>query len=104
MNQKSGLFQATTAVLTLTPPVWRESATICALADEERHLGHAMRTGRRWHAFDATRSNDESTGFCPLGTFASVAAAKEAVEQSLRRAPTARAEAISGAVSGPGRI
>jgi hypothetical protein len=71
------------------PPVWRNSKTMCALADDERHLGHAMRIGRFWHAFDATRFNDELNGFRVIGTFASIAAAQKAVEQSLYRAPIA---------------
>jgi hypothetical protein len=82
MNQTKGLYPAT-SVLHMAPPEWRISKTVCALADEERHLGHAMRIGRRWHAFDATRPNHDSNGFRLLGTFASIAAAKQAVEQSL---------------------
>ena len=60
---------------------------VCALADEERHLGHIMLIGGRWHAFDATHFNDESNGFRSLGTFASVEAAKESVVQSISHAP-----------------
>jgi hypothetical protein len=55
---------------------------VCALADEERHLGHVVRTGGRWHAFDATHANQKGTGFRPLGTYISLLAAKEAVEQA----------------------
>jgi hypothetical protein len=79
--------------LYLATPVWRTSRTICALADGERHLGHTISIDGRWHAFDATHSNDESNGFRWLGTFASMAAAKEAVEQSLRALPMALAGA-----------
>jgi hypothetical protein len=75
MNQNKGLSRAT--------PAWRNSKTICALADGERHLGHVLKIGGRWHAFDATHFNDESNGFRSIGTFASLSAAKEAVEYSL---------------------
>jgi len=75
MNQPQGL--------SLAPPAWRNSKAICALADGERHLGHALKIGGRWHAFDATQFNDESNGFRLVGTFASLSAAKEAIEHSL---------------------
>lgn len=61
---------------------WQNSNSICALTDGERHLGHILKIGGRWHAFDATRLNWESTGFRSLGSFASIYAAKEAVAQS----------------------
>ena len=66
------------------PPAsaWRNSDTVCALADEERHLGHILRIGGRWHAFDATHFNDGENGFRFLGTYASIHSAKDAVEQS----------------------
>ncbi|MGD1068921.1 MAG: hypothetical protein ABSB15_02180 [Bryobacteraceae bacterium] len=85
MNQNLGLYLAT--------PAWRDSKAICALADGERHLGHIMKIGGRWHAFDATHFNDESNGFRSVGTFASLSAAKEAVEYSLHAAPRAFAGA-----------
>ena len=68
--------------LHLVEPAWRDSTLICALADGERHLGHVLKIGGRWHAFDATHFNDESNGFRLLGSFASLSAAKEAVNQS----------------------
>jgi len=71
-----------------TPPAvaaWRDSIAICALADGERHLGHILKIGERWYAFDATHFNEESNGFRSLGSFASVASAKEAVEFSSRQ-------------------
>jgi hypothetical protein len=77
----------------MAQPEWRISKTMCALADEERHLGHAMRIGRRWHAFDGTRLNDDLNGFRLLGTFASIEAARHAVEQSLGITAVARVEA-----------
>jgi hypothetical protein len=91
MNQTPGLSPAAPASITAAPE-WRISRTMCALADAERHLGHAMLVGRRWLAFDATRFNDELNGFRSLGTFAGVAAAKQAVEQSLHIQPAAHRE------------
>jgi hypothetical protein len=61
---------------------WRNSPEICALADGERHLGHILRIGERWYAFDATHFNEESNGFRTLGAFASISSAKTAVERS----------------------
>ncbi len=63
--------------------IWRESADACALADEERHLGHAIRVGKLWIAYDAIHLNPTKDGFRVIGTFASASAAKEAVEQSV---------------------
>lgn len=65
--------------LHLAGPEWRESTSVCALADGERHLGHVLKIGGRWHAFDATHFNEESNGFRFLGSFASLNAAKDAV-------------------------
>ncbi|HVW08525.1 MAG TPA: hypothetical protein VHC90_08085 [Bryobacteraceae bacterium] len=61
---------------------WRISAHICALSDSERHLGHIVKVGMRWHAYDATHSNETGDGFLCLGNFVSMESAKEAVEQS----------------------
>ena len=63
-------------------PAWRISAQICALSDGERHLGHIVKVGSRWHAYDATRSNETGDGFLCLGNFVSMESAKAAVEQS----------------------
>jgi hypothetical protein len=63
-------------------PAWRNSQQICALADGERHLGHILRIGGRWYAFDATHPNETGDGFRGLGSFASIASAREAVELS----------------------
>lgn len=68
--------------MNLVPPAWRNSDSVSALADGERHLGHVLRIGGRWHAFDATHSNERATGFRSLGSFVSRTAAKDAVEQS----------------------
>jgi len=66
-------------------PAWRISAHICALSDGERHLGHIVKVGSRWHAYDATRSNETEDGFLCLGNFISMEPAKGAVEQSCGR-------------------
>jgi hypothetical protein len=64
------------------PPVWRHSEEVCGFSDDERHLGHILKTGNHWTAFDSTRSNEDGTGFCLLGSFKSASAAKKAVEQA----------------------
>jgi hypothetical protein len=65
-------------------PAWRDSDAVCALANGERHLGHALNIDGRWHAFDATHLNQDSNGFRFLGTFESAASAKSSVELSAR--------------------
>lgn len=59
---------------------WRDSFHICSLSEEDRHLGHIVRKGRCWNAFDCTHLNDARDGFRHLGTFLSVLGAKHAVE------------------------
>ena len=66
---------------------WQNSDHTCALSDGERHIGHVVKIGGRWHAFDATRSNDAGDGFRALGTFLSVESARNAVEHSYRMLP-----------------
>ena len=61
---------------------WKNSATICALADGERHYGHIVKIDGRWYAFDATHSDREGTRFLRLGSYASIRSAKQAVERS----------------------
>lgn len=72
---------------------WRVSAHICALADGERHMGHVVKIGGRWHAFDATHCNPAGNGFRSLGTFAAVESAQQAVEQAQRAVPVSFAGA-----------
>ena len=67
----------------LRAATWRDSGSICSLADAERHLGHIIRAGEYWLAFDATHVNDTGTGFRLLGSSTSITAAKHAVEQVL---------------------
>lgn len=70
-----------------TELAWRLSAQVCALSDGERHVGHIVKIGGRWHAFDAMHSNAEGNGFHSLGTFAGLESARNAVEQSYRVLP-----------------
>ena len=62
-----------------TDRAWKSSEHICALSDNERHLGHIVKT-RDWHAYDATHFDAASSGFKYLGQFSERAAAMEAVE------------------------
>ena len=66
---------------------WRYSPHICALSDGERHVGHIVKIGGRWHAFDAMHSNDNGDGFRTLGTYASEGPARDVVEQCYRLLP-----------------
>jgi hypothetical protein len=59
--------------------VWRELADVCALADSERHLGHAIRAGERWIAYDAIHFNPTKDGFRIIGTFATIDDARQAI-------------------------
>jgi hypothetical protein len=89
MHEKSGFTPA---------PAWRNSNSICALADGERHIGHVLKIGGRWHAFDGTHFNQESNGFRSLGSFAGLMAAKEAVLYSTgSESETDRAFVYAGA-------
>jgi hypothetical protein len=65
-------------------PVWRESGDVCALADSERHLGHAVRVDKHWIAYDAMHFNPSNDGFRIIGTFQTIAAAKQVIEDSVR--------------------
>jgi hypothetical protein len=55
---------------------------ICALADSERHLGHALHDGIHWLAYDAVHSNLSHDGFLFLGYFSSGVDARRAIENS----------------------
>jgi hypothetical protein len=89
MHEKSGFNPA---------PAWRASNSVCALADGERHIGHVLKIGGRWHAFDGMHFNRESNGFRSLGSFASLTAAKEAVLYSTgSKSETDRTAVYAGA-------
>jgi hypothetical protein len=66
---------------------WRDSPSVCALADDQRHLGHIVRAGDCWLAFDATRFNKTGTGFWLLGSCVNIATAKCAVELAVAENP-----------------
>jgi hypothetical protein len=74
MDEQSGSNPATALA-------WRISRNICALSDGERHIGHIVKIGGRWHAYDAMHTNETADGFCNLGTFAALESAKAALEQ-----------------------
>lgn len=63
-------------------PAWRDGEDLCALADGDRHLGHVVNEGQ-WQAFDAIHPSHASYGFRHIGTFATLDAAKAAVEQAI---------------------
>jgi hypothetical protein len=67
---------------TLTGLAWLDAAQVCALADNERHLGHAVRL-HQWYAYDATRLDPDGDGFAFLGAFPERERAKEAIQQSV---------------------
>jgi hypothetical protein len=59
---------------------WQIHETVCALSDSERHLGHILKGGSRWIAYDGTRLGESGTGFRIIGTFPDMKSAKIAVE------------------------
>jgi hypothetical protein len=61
---------------------WRISKYVCALEDDERHLGHVVKTDK-WHAYDATHLNLQEDGIRYLGHFSDLESAKAAVETSV---------------------
>jgi hypothetical protein len=63
---------------------WRDSESVCALADMDRHLGHLILEDH-WYAYDATKSDDASKGFKCLGSFDDLTTAKLAVELAVWR-------------------
>jgi hypothetical protein len=67
----------------VSPPIWRVGIGIRALADSERHLGHAVRKGHFWLAWDAVHSNASNSGFKQLGRFKTVGDAQRAIESSV---------------------
>jgi hypothetical protein len=74
---------------------WRNSGHLCAFADHERHLGHVVKTNQ-WHAWDATHSDETSTSFKYLGSFAGLEAAMEAVESAVTQGHTRKTMRATG--------
>ena len=64
-------------------PEWRDSPHVCALADSERHLGHAVRVAEYWVAYDAIHFNPAEDGFRVIGTFPTLDQAKAAIVSSV---------------------
>jgi hypothetical protein len=62
---------------------WYVGDGVCALADSERHLGHAVKEGDFWIAYDAVHPNLMHKGFLVLGRFKSILGAIQAIESSL---------------------
>ncbi len=64
-------------------PSWLDSVRICAYSDDDRHLGHVVRIGEGWMAYDATHVNTQGNAFRPIGFFLTVDNAKEAVQRAI---------------------
>ena len=62
---------------------WYVAVEICALADSGRHLGHAVREGSEWLAYDAIHPNATNDGFLFLGSFRTDVDARLAIENSV---------------------
>ena len=67
----------------LSLPTWYLGVGVCALADSERHLGHAIREGDIWVAYDAVHPNASHNGFLALGRFQDLSEATQAIESSV---------------------
>lgn len=80
------------------PRQWRDSNHVCALCDDERHLGHVVEIGR-WHAFDATKPSLTENGFRYVGSFSTAEAAKRAVDESVAASGPARGMVRAAGVS-----
>lgn len=63
--------------------VWQVAPGVCALADGERHLGHAFHEGTTWVAYDAVHVNASGDGFLCLGHYQTMDKAKSAIENSV---------------------
>jgi len=74
--------------------VWRDAEDICALSDDDRHLGHVVNEGE-WHAFDAVHPNLGGNG---IGIFATLDDAKAAVERSVSAPVEIRARRAASVV------
>ena len=67
---------------------WRIAEHVCALVDvdDERHLGHILKTDR-WHAYDATHFDPATSGIAYLGAFDALEKARLRVETAVGGAP-----------------
>ena len=64
-------------------PTWYIGIDVCALADSERHMGHAILVEGYWRAYDAVHPNASHNGFLALGSFRNIAGALDAIENSV---------------------
>jgi hypothetical protein len=94
LNER-GLWHLGSDHISRTQRAWRDSDSVCAFADAERHLGHLVKVDE-WHAYDATHPNLASNGMNYLGRFSDLAAAKQAVESAVSRAGAPKAMRVSG--------
>jgi hypothetical protein len=69
---------------------WFEGIDVCALADSERHLGHAFRDKNGWRAYDGVHPNRTQNEFLCLGYFPTVQEARRAIESSVFLSPGRR--------------
>jgi len=67
----------------VSPATWYVAVGICALADADRHLGHAVRQGSDWLVYDAVHPNAAGDGFTLVGRFKSMVDAQLAIESSV---------------------
>jgi hypothetical protein len=75
---------------------WRNSEFVCAFADTDRHLGHLIKKKNKWHAYDATHSDEAAKGYKFLGAFVDLASAKQTVELAVAVARLPRAMEAGG--------
>lgn len=62
---------------------WYLGSDVCALSDSERHLGHAVKEGDFWTAYDAIHPDPLRNGFLTLGRFRNIVGAIEAIQSSV---------------------
>jgi hypothetical protein len=70
-------------------PRWLIFPHVSAFCTSVRHLGHIVRHGRQWHAFDTTRPHNDGTFPKIVGTFYNARKARAAVEMSVLGDPEA---------------
>jgi hypothetical protein len=81
-TQRVQLFSPTDSAA-VSRAIWFKVVGVCALADSERHLGHAVRKGGNWLAYDAVHPNAPHDGFLYVGHFKTVIDAQRAIENSV---------------------
>jgi hypothetical protein len=66
-----------------TTASWQDAENMAALTNSERHLGHAIREGGGWAAYDATHAAEAGNGCRYLGLYGSLEEARFAIESSV---------------------